>query len=165
MVIIAFTTMTPAAKNFSVHILDWNSARALARPLRETVFVHEQGVPIEEEWDEWDAGSEHAIAATVDGEPIGTARLLPQTLPHIAELRIGRMAVLKAWRRRGVGAALLAALIERAADRGAQGIVLHAQTHAAGFYQRCGFVAEGGEFFEAGIAHFTMRLRLANRPG
>lgn len=157
--------MPPAAKLFSVRVLDWNSARALTRPLREEVFVLEQGVPIEEEWDEWDAGSEHAIASTVDGEPIGTARLLPRMLPQILELRIGRMAVLKAWRRRGVGAALLAALVERAATRGAQSIVLHAQTHATGFYRRCGFVAEGGEFFEAGIAHHTMRFRLTNRPG
>jgi len=155
--------MSPGTPAFIIRVLPWDEARNLARPLREAVFVHEQGVPIEQEWDELDACSDHAIALTPTGEAIGTARLLPET-GSACVFRIGRMAVLKPWRGRGVGAALLNALLERAAGCGARSIVLHAQTHASGFYQRFGFSAEGGEYLEAGIPHFTMRLRLVNPP-
>ena len=156
--------MPPTAPSYTVRILAWDKASALARPLREKVFVHEQGVPLEEEWDEWDASSEHAIAFAASGQPVGTGRLLPQTDFARQEARIGRMAVLKPWRGRGVGAALLAALVELAASRGVQTIVLHAQIQAADFYRCCGFVAEGEAFMEAGIAHFTMRRVLVNPP-
>ena len=128
-----------------------------ARPLRETVFVHEQGVRIEEEWDEWDAVSDHAIAFGVSGLAVGTGRLLPPDPATPGEARIGRMAVLKESRGSGAGMALLDALVALAAARGLETLVLHAQTQALGFYQRCGFVAEGPEFIEANIPHFTMR--------
>ncbi len=156
--------MSPLTPSFTIHILSWDEARAMARPLREAVFVHEQGVPVEQEWDELDACSDHALALAPEGQPIGTARLLPESGSAAGAYRIGRMAVLKPWRGRGVGAALLNALLERAAGCGARSIVLHAQTHASGFYQRFGFSAEGGEYLEAGIPHFTMRLRLVNPP-
>ena len=153
----------PVTSPFTIRVLSWDAARSLARPLREAVFVHEQGVPIEQEWDELDSCSDHAIALTPAGEAIGTARLLPET-GSAGVFRIGRMAVLKPWRGCGVGAALLNALLERADGRGARSIVLHAQTHASGFYQRFGFTAEGGEYLEAGIPHFTMRRELLNPP-
>lgn len=156
--------MSPVAPPFVIRILPWDEARALARPLREAVFVHEQGVPIEQEWDELDACSDHALALTPAGQPIGTARLLPETGSAAGVFRIGRMAVLKPWRGRGVGAALLNSLIERASGRGARSIVLHAQTHASVFYQRFGFVADGEEYLEAGIPHFTMRRELLAPP-
>src|SRR5438105_2506177 len=128
---------------FTIRILGWAEAAPLARPVREEVFVLEQHVPLELEWDDDDARCRHALA--LDGQrAIGTARLLP-------EGRIGRMAVLRPWRGKGVGAALMRALLREASARGMVTIVLHAQTHAAGFYRRFGFSARGGEFLEAGI--------------
>jgi predicted GNAT family N-acyltransferase len=138
---------------FSIRILPWSDALPLARPVREKVFIGEQGVPRELEWDEWDERSEHAVACDAKGRAIGTARLVP-------EGRIGRMAVLVEWRRRGVGAALLEALIALARERSMPRVALHAQTHAAGFYRRFGFSERGGEFSEAGIAHVEMTLEL-----
>jgi predicted GNAT family N-acyltransferase len=142
---------------FTVRVLGWDEAAPLARPVREAVFVQEQGVPIEMEWDDDDARSRHAIAQDGTGAAIGTARLLPDG-------RIGRMAVRGPWRRKGVGAALMRALLDEARAAGMTTITLHAQTHAAGFYRRFGFSARGGEFAEAGIPHLEMTLELRARP-
>ena len=141
----------PAA--FNIRVLAWPEALPLARPVRQQVFVVEQRVPLELEWDEWDERSDHAVARDSKGQAIGTARLLPDG-------RIGRMAVLGEWRRRGVGAALLEALLEQARKRSMRRITLHAQAHAAGFYRRFGFNERGGEFLEAGIPHVEMTLEL-----
>src|SRR5262245_27217944 len=92
------------AAGFTVRIMAWREALPLARAVRERVFIDEQKVPRELEWDEWDERSDHALALGPRGEPIGTARLLPDG-------RIGRMAVLKEWRGKGVGAALLAWMV------------------------------------------------------
>ena len=137
----------------AIRVLSWPEALPLARPVREKVFIEEQQVPSELEWDEWDARCEHAVACDAGGCPIGTARLLPDG-------RIGRMAVLKEWRGRGVGAALLEAMLERARLRSMVRVILHAQIHAAGFYRRFGFSERGGEFLEAGIPHVEMTLEL-----
>jgi predicted GNAT family N-acyltransferase len=141
------------ASPFTIRVLAWSDAAALARPVREEVFVAEQGVPLEEEWDGHDARCRHALALDAGGAAIGTARLLP-------EGRIGRMAVRKPWRGRGVGAALMRALLDEARRAGVRTITLHAQTHAAGFYRKFGFSVRGGEFDEAGIPHVEMRLEL-----
>ena len=117
---------------------------------------------IEEEWDEWDAVSDHAIVFGASGLAVGTGRLLPPEPATPGEGRIGRMAVLKESRGSGAGMALLDALVALAAARGLETLVLHAQTQALGFYQRCGFVAEGPEFIEANIPHFTMRRLLVS---
>lgn len=138
---------------FTIRVLDWDDAAALARPVREEVFVVEQRVPLEMEWDGLDAGARHAVALDAGGEAIGTARLLP-------EGRIGRMAVRKAWRGKGVGAALMRALLDEAKAANLASVVLHAQTHAADFYRRFGFSARGEPFEEAGIPHVEMRLAL-----
>ena len=138
---------------FTVRIMVWREALPLARPVREKVFVEEQKVPRELEWDEWDESSDHAVAFDAGGEPIGTARLLPDG-------RIGRMAVLADWRGKGVGAALLRAMVDRARDRFIARAVLHAQVQAAGFYRRFGFIERGGPFQEAGIPHVEMALEL-----
>ena len=138
---------------FTISILAWDEALPLARPVREQVFVEEQKVPRELELDEWDECCEHAVACDSRGEAIGTARLQPDG-------RIGRMAVLGEWRKRGVGSALLEALLERARKRSIRRITLHAQTHAAGFYRRFGFNERGEEFFEAEIPHVEMTLEL-----
>ena len=138
---------------FSIEISSWQTAQPEARAVRFAVFVQEQGVPVEIELDEWDVRCEHALARDAQGNAIGTGRLLPDG-------HIGRMAVLASWRGRGVGAAILAALVARAAARGLPRAVLNAQTHARGFYARFGFAQIGGEFMEAGIPHVTMERAL-----
>jgi predicted GNAT family N-acyltransferase len=141
-----------------VQLLDWSTAQAAARPVREEVFVREQGVPPALEYDDLDPVSDHAVARDPAGRAIGTGRLLPDG-------RIGRMAVLADARGQGVGAAILAALMERARARGMNDVLLFAQCHAVPFYARFGFVAEGETYLEAGIPHVKMRQRLAALPG
>jgi predicted GNAT family N-acyltransferase len=139
---------------FSVKPVAWSVARDDLRRVRYAVFVEEQRVPEELEWDDLDEVAWHVLAVSSAGEPIGTGRLLP-------EGRIGRMAVAREWRGRGVGATLLQALIEHARATGLHRVHLHAQTHALHFYARSGFVVEGEEFDEAGIPHRAMTLTLA----
>ena len=135
-----------------IELMSWEQARADASPIRFTVFCEEQGVAREIELDEQDALSIHAVAYE-DGKPVATGRLLPDG-------HIGRMAVLKDWRGRGIGGLMLARLIERAKERGDREVVLSAQIHAAAFYAEHGFVAHGEEYMEAGIRHQEMRRRL-----
>ncbi|MSQ72115.1 MAG: GNAT family N-acetyltransferase [Betaproteobacteria bacterium] len=141
------------ASPFTVRVLPWSQALPFARPVRLEVFVQEQGVPIDLEWDDWDEKSAHAVAFNAQGEPVGTARLLPDG-------RIGRMAVLKAWRGQGIGGVLLRSMLEQAAERGMSIVSLHAQTHAAAFYRGHGFSQRGDEFVEAGIPHVEMWRQL-----
>jgi predicted GNAT family N-acyltransferase len=135
-----------------IELLPWERARELAAPIRLEVFVREQRVPAEIEIDDRDAESLHAIAF-LEEKPVGTARLLPDG-------HIGRMAVLKTHRKKGVGAAMLKRLIEAARARGDREVALSAQVHAVPFYRAHGFVEEGAEYEEAGIAHQAMRLSL-----
>jgi predicted GNAT family N-acyltransferase len=137
------------APAFSVEQVDWFAGRESLRAVRWKVFVEEQHVPEELEWDDEDERSHHVIAVAADGMPIGTGRLL-------RDGHIGRMAVLKEWRGKGVGSALLQCLLSLARAKGNGVVKLHAQTHAAGFYAKHGFVPEGGEFMEAGIPHVVM---------
>ena len=137
-----------AALLVSVRTAEWSVDRSALRAVREQVFVREQAVPIELEWDEFDPLCQHVVAEAA-GRAIGTGRLLPDG-------HIGRMAVLEAWRGQGVGSALLEALMEIARNRGIRRVRLNAQSRALAFYQRHGFVAEGEEFIEAGIAHRSM---------
>lgn len=123
------------------------------RRVREAVFVEEQGVPLALEWDELDPACHHVIARDAGGAPIGTGRLTPTR-------SIGRMAVLPAWRGRGVGEALLAALVDQARRLGWREVSLHAQASAIGFYARAGFLPVGERFQEAGIEHQGMRRLL-----
>jgi predicted GNAT family N-acyltransferase len=134
---------------FALETGAWNALAIAAQPIRETVFVQEQKVPPELELDEFDATSLHAVARGPAGEAIGTGRLL-------ADGHIGRMAVLAEWRGKGVGRALLETLMDEARQRGLASLVLNAQTEATGFYERFGFVAEGGIFLDAGIPHVRM---------
>jgi len=134
-------------------VLDWDQARDRARAVRESVFVIEQKVPLELEWDEWDARSEHALALDEKGIPVGTARLLPDG-------HLGRMAVLESFRGAGIGRAMALALLQRARQRGMPRIVLHAQIHASGFYRKLGFSEFGEPFDEAGIPHIAMSQEL-----
>lgn len=137
-----------AAHQLRVRAADWNADRAALRAVREQVFVREQGVPIELEWDEFDPLCQHVVAEAA-GQAIGAGRLLPDG-------HIGRMAVLEPWRGQGVGSALLKSLLQVARDRGIRRVRLNAQSRAVAFYARHGFVAEGEEFIEAGIPHRSM---------
>lgn len=121
--------------------------------LRHEVFVVGQGVPPELELDELDAVCDHAVAL-LDGEVVGTGRLLPTAT-------IGRMAVAERVRGQGVGAAVLECLEERARERGFGVVELHAQVHAAGFYDKAGYAPFGEVYLEAGIEHVSMRKVLA----
>jgi predicted GNAT family N-acyltransferase len=141
---------------FSIRLCDWEAARADAGRIRELVFVREQGVPPELEMDAEDAHCDHALAYAEDGLAVATGRLLPDG-------HIGRMAVLKAWRGKGVGALVLQALLERTRQRGHAYARLNAQLYAVGFYRRYGFEVAGAEFMEAGIAHVGMQRKLS--PG
>lgn len=145
--------MNEIAAPLRIELGTWEAFRSRAEPVRRTVFVDEQRVPAEMEIDEFDAASLHALAVDADGTVLGTGRLL-------ADGHIGRMAVLKPWRGRGVGAALLVALVDAARSRGDREVVLSAQTHAIPFYERFGFAAEGDEYDDAGIPHRLMRRRL-----
>jgi predicted GNAT family N-acyltransferase len=132
---------------------DWDSLRDHAQSLRVEVFVVEQGVPIELEWDEADEVSTHAVAYDEAGQVIATGRLLPDG-------HIGRMAVRKSARGKGIGSEVLAALLDEAKRLGYSELVLHAQTHAVDFYVKHGFQIEGDEFLESGIPHCRMTLAL-----
>ncbi len=138
---------------FRVEAIDYESGVDDLRAVREPVFVQEQQVPIELEWDELDPLCVHVIARDAAGKPIGTGRLTP-------EHKIGRMAVLPEWRGRGVGDALLLALIEEAAQRRWPELRLHSQASAVGFYVKHGFVPYGDRFMEAGIEHQSMRRQI-----
>lgn len=140
--------------SFRIEPVDYQAALADLRAVRETVFVHEQHVPLEEEWDALDPDCVHVLARAANGSPIGTGRLTP-------EHKIGRMAVLPPWRGHGVGDALLLALIEQARTRGWREVALNAQVSAIGFYARHGFVAYGERYWEAGIEHQAMRRALS----
>ena len=138
---------------FRVEAIDYAGGVDDLRAVREPVFVQEQQVPIELEWDELDPLCVHVIARDAAGKPIGTGRLTP-------ERKIGRMAVLPEWRGRGVGDALLLALIQEAAQRRWPELRLHSQASAVGFYVKHGFVPYGDRFMEAGIEHQSMRRQI-----
>ena len=144
---------------YSVRIADWHNLGGALRAVREAVFIREQGVPVELEWDEFDADCIHLIAVDAAENAIGTARLLQQG----ENGGIGRMAVLKEWRGKGVGDALMRHLMKEAAALEIQQLTLNAQAYAVGVYARFGFAAMGNQFLEAGIPHVKMALRLADQ--
>lgn len=145
--------MNRADAPFAVETTDFGPASAELYRIREQVFVREQGVPPELERDDADHSCTHVIARDASGQGIGTGRIT-------ADGRIGRMAVLREWRGRGVGDAMLAALIGHARQQGLTEVQLHAQAQAIGFYSARGFFPVGGRFREAGIEHQAMRMPL-----
>ena len=142
-----------SAEGFAIRIVTWAQAEAKLRAVRLAVFVVEQNIPEELEWDEHDAVSVHALAEDHAGVPIGCGRLLPDG-------HLGRVAVLSDWRGQGVGAEILKRLIALARDRGHERVLLHSQVQAMPFYARLGFAPVGEPFVEAGIPHQTMARRL-----
>lgn len=138
---------------FTVSLVSWHDGEPLLRAVREAVFMREQGVPEELEWDGLDEGCRHALALSSQGDAIGCGRLLPDG-------HIGRIAVLPQWRKQKVGTAIVQALLGEARARGMREAVMDAQTRAVAFYRNFGFVEEGKEFMDAGIPHIRMRLKL-----
>ncbi len=131
----------------------WDELGREAGAIRSAVFIDEQKIPADMEWDAADAVCVHAVAYNRFGLPLATGRLL-EHVPGVA--KIGRMAVLPAMRGSRIGRAVLDALMQAARERGDREAILHAQTSAAAFYSRAGFVARGPQFDEAGIAHVEM---------
>lgn len=145
--------MPEASPSFQIRPAEWELDEAAIARLRREVFIDEQGVPEELEWETIDADC-HWFMAERGRELIGVVRLLPNG-------HIGRMAVSAAWRRQGVGSALLEAALTAARQAGFQRVVLSAQIQAIPFYAQAGFVLEGEEFLDAGIVHRSMYLELS----
>lgn len=138
---------------FRIELMNWEQAAPVAGPIRFNIFVGEQNVPPGIELDDRDQECVHAIAYDKDGKAIGTGRLLPDG-------HIGRMAVVKEWRRRGIGGEILNALMAEARKRGHKEVVVAAQLQAAEFYRNHGFVADGKVYKDAGILHENMHKKL-----
>jgi predicted GNAT family N-acyltransferase len=138
-------------QSVTVRVVQSEADRQRAFDIRRRVFQEEQGVPEAEEFDADDELATHVLAA-MEADAVGTGRIVFRS----DHAKIGRMAVLHAWRRRGVGRALLRKLLHIAAERKVERIVLHAQVQAIPFYEASGFVVVGEEFEEAGIPHRKM---------
>lgn len=130
---------------------DWKTYQHECERVRAMVFVAEQKVPRDMEFDEDDGKAEHFVAFDARHMVMGCARLLDNG-------RIGRVAVLRPFRRRGIGRAVMEAVIARAKVRGMTSVHLGAQVQAQPFYEDLGFEAYGDVFDEAGIPHQMMRL-------
>jgi predicted GNAT family N-acyltransferase len=142
-----------SAQPFTVRVVTWDAERTRLEGLRTGVFVLEQQVPAELEFDEDDRVCRHALALDTGGRAIGCARLL-------GDGSIGRVAVQSAWRSRGVGSAMLARLMDVARYAGFERVSLKARSDTREFYERYGFVARGEEFVEVGIRHQRMERAL-----
>lgn len=127
----------------------WDEHQDALRALRQTVFINEQHVPEELEWDGEDAGSVHFLALDSEQQPVGCVRLLPSG-------QISRLCVLSEHRNNGVGSALLVTAEDAARGRGMEEVFLNAQTQATSFYEAAGFSVSGGIFMDANIPHRQM---------
>ena len=138
---------------FTVHLLTWRNGEPLLRAIREAVFIHEQGVPPALEWDGLDESSQHVLALTVNGEAVGCGRITPDG-------KIGRIAVLPAWRGKRIGSAIMEALLYYAHSQDYQMVELSAQMQALPLYKRFDFSEVGEVFMDANIPHIKMQLHL-----
>ncbi|WBO66895.1 GNAT family N-acetyltransferase [Streptomyces camelliae] len=151
---------------YTLRVAEDPADREACFAVRKEVFVVEQGVAEDLEYDAYDAGAVHVLAVREDGVPLGTGRLLhgaaalAKTGADASVGSLGRLAVSRAARGLGVGVALVRAIEDAARARGLTAIDLHAQTHALGFYERLGYVLYGPEFPDAGIPHRAMRRAL-----
>lgn len=138
---------------FYIREAEWITEQAQISAIRQQVFVVEQHVPPELEWDGLDEAATHLLAIAEDGKPVGCARIL-------IGASVGRMAVVASWRGRGVGWMLLQSAIEYCRQEGWLHIEVSAQTHAIPFYEKAGFQVSGEEYMDAGIPHRDMGLHL-----
>jgi predicted GNAT family N-acyltransferase len=145
-----------AATEVEIRLVTTAEEMEAARRVRRCVFIEEQAVPEDLEWDEYDATARH-FCLWVGGEIVGTARLV---IKEGGAGKIGRVAVLREHRGAGRGAALMRRVMADARALGCRELVLDAQVYVIPFYERLGFAAKGDEFLDAGIPHRRMRLRL-----
>jgi predicted GNAT family N-acyltransferase len=141
---------------FTVSLVSWHDGEPLLRAIREAVFIREQCVPEELEWDDMDGGSRHALALSLNGDAIGCGRILPNG-------HIGRIAVLPEWRNKRVGTAIMELLLDDARARGLKQVDVDAQVQALPFYHLFGFIEHGEVFMDAGLPHKKMTLELKPR--
>ena len=141
--------------NFVIKLVDWQSHQSELKAIREKVFVIEQHVPNDLEWDGLDDSATHLLALNSANQAVACVRILSGGT-------IGRMAVLKEWRNLGFGRAVLKYAVNFCKTQGLESIELSAQKHAVSFYAQEGFVVTSNEYMEAGIPHYDMRLTISN---
>ena len=139
--------------HYTLHPTTWTKNKTELAQVRRHVFIEEQHVPEELEWDESDDACHHILVLDNHNNPIATGRIKPDG-------HIGRMAVLKTWRNQGVGSAILQSLLKHATASKLDSVYLHAQSTAIPFYDKHRFVVCSEEFMDAGIPHKTMRKNL-----
>lgn len=147
----------PTPLPFTIRLADWRLDRLAIQSIRDAVFIQEQGIAPSLEWDGRDSSATHLLAVGAEGEAIGTARLLP-------EGHIGRMAILPAWRRSGVGKALLEALLEIAGQKHLDSIFLQTQEHLVPYFERLGFTAQGPVFTDDSLPQQLLSRQLESEP-
>ena len=138
--------------NCRVKVTSWAESEPLLRAVRKPVFIVEQLVTPEFEWDDLDATAAHILALNAQNEPIGCARIIGN--------KVGRMAVLKHWRGLGVGRAILEEAVVFCKQAGEKSVKLSAQTHAIGFYVQAGFVVTSAQYQDLHIPHVDMQLNI-----
>ena len=136
---------------YSLRITSWQEDETCIRAVRQAVFIDEQGISADDEWDAADENSSHVLVLSKKRDAVGTGRLGPNG-------KIARVAVVAEYRGQGVGSAILKRLIHEAMDRGQDRVYLHAQTQALNFYKKMGFISDERAFMEAGIPHVLASL-------
>lgn len=136
-------------QNYSIKTCTWKSYKQQLSAVRREVFIQEQQVPEELEWDEFDESAQHVIALDKHHQAIATGRIK-------VDGHIGRMAVLKGYRQQGIGSEILLALLDVAKQQNLNSVYLHAQVSAILFYEKHGFSCNSDKFLDAGIPHKSM---------
>lgn len=131
----------------------WANHKEALSSIRRHVFIEEQNVPEELEWDEFDESASHVLVSVDKQQTVATGRI--KTDGHI-----GRMAVLAAYRKQGIGSEILLTLLNMAKNKNIKSVYLHAQVSAIGFYEKHGFICSSQEFLDAGIPHKSMLKKL-----
>ena len=137
--------------DFVIAIVSWSDKQAELYSVRREVFIEEQNVPESIELDSRDPDCFHVLASNTKGRPVGTARM-------DVKGKIGRMAVLQNYRRRGIGRKMIQVLMDYGRKNAITDFHLSAQITATGFYRKMGFEPFGEEFIEAGITHINMKF-------
>lgn len=135
---------------FRVQSGHWDKLEQDAKFIRKQVFIIEQNIPEEEEWDDQDMISDHFVVYDQD-QPIATARLLQNN-------SVGRVAVLKSYRGQGIGRMIMLEIIRQAHQQDRKFLQLSSQVHAISFYEKLGFSIQGDAYDECGIPHIKMQL-------
>lgn len=138
---------------FTVSLIGWHDGEPLLKPIREAVFIREQGVPEASEWDGLDENCRHALALSLQGDAIGCGRMLPDG-------HIGHIAVLPQWRKQKVGTAIMEALLDYARAHDYPQVSVDVPSRYVPFYRSIGFAGQGEALTDAGLPHIKMFLKL-----